>query len=234
MTKEWRDIPGWEGIYRISSEGDAMRLAGSPWCRVDRVLKNIKSPSGYFYVNFTNSPEYRHMWIHRLVASAFLEPQPTPKHEINHINGIKTDNRPENLEWVTRSENVKHAFDTGLHPIKEGVDGTNAKLTQEDLDCIVAMTENGAKPKEIAARLQIKYGSVVGFLYGRTHVKAKRPEKPQALKRARTLDRQKVLQIKTALKESGMSCRQIAVKFGTSQSAVQHIKQGRVWADVNS
>ena len=233
MTKEWRDIPGWEGIYRVSNEGEVMRLAGSPYCRVDRILKNIKSSSGYLYINFTNTGEYRHMWIHRLVALAFLEPKPTPKHEINHINGIKTDNRPENFEWVTRSQNIKHAFDTGLHPISEGINASNAKLTEEDLARIVTMTEEGAKPKEIAAQLRIKYGSVICFLYGRTHINAIRPSRAQALKGARALDRQKVLEVKKALADGKMSSRQIAANFGVSQGTVQHIKKGRIWADVN-
>jgi hypothetical protein len=233
MTKEWRDIPGWEGTYQISNEGAVMRLAGSPYCRTNRILSSIKSSAGYFYVNFTNSSEHRHKHIHRLIALAFLEPQPTPKHEINHINGIKTDNRPENLEWVTRSQNIKHAFDTGLHPIKEGINASNAKLTQEDLDRIVAMTEEGAKPKEIATQLGIKYCSVICFLYGRTHVNAIRPHKAQTLKGARALDRQKVLEIKKALVDGEMSSRQIAVSFGVSKSTVQHIKKGRMWADVN-
>lgn len=210
-----------------------MRLAGSPYCRVDRILKNIKSPSGYFYLNFTNTDEHRHMWVHRLVALAFLDPQPTPKHEINHINGIKTDNRPKNLEWVTRSQNIKHAFDTGLHPINEGINASNAKLTQEDLDRIIAMTEEGVKPKDIATQLGIKYGSITCFLYGRTHANAIRPCKAQALKGARALDRQKVLEIKKTLADGKMSSRQVAVNFGVSQSAVQHIKKGRMWADVN-
>ena len=210
-----------------------MRLAGSPYCRANRILSNIKSCTGYLYVNFTNSSEHRHKWIHRLVALAFLGPQPTLKHEINHINGIKTDNRPENLEWVTRSQNIKHAFDTGLHPISEGVNASNAKLTEEDLALIVTMVEEGTKPKEIAAQLGIKYGSVICFLYGRTHVNATRPNKAQMLKGARAVNRQKVLEIKKALADGKTSSSQIAANFGVSKGTVQHIKKGRIWADVN-
>lgn len=61
--------------------------------------------------------KYRTMLLHRLIAKAFI-PNPEGKAQVNHINGIKTDNRIENLEWCTMSENVQHMYDTGLKKYK--------------------------------------------------------------------------------------------------------------------
>ena len=54
--------------------------------------------------------------VHRIVCRAWHGPPPTPKHQVNHIDGDKTNNHPENLEWVTQTENMKHAWRTGLMP----------------------------------------------------------------------------------------------------------------------
>ena len=71
------------------------------------------------------------MFVHRLVAKAYLI-KPFDKEVVNHINGIKDDNRLENLEWCTRSENCKHAYDTGLHKPYIGLkDKGNNKLHKE-------------------------------------------------------------------------------------------------------
>ena len=67
----------------------------------------------YLCVTLCNKPVYKKKTIHRLVAEAFI-PNPDNKPQINHINGIKTDNRVENLEWVTSQENVQHAHSLGL------------------------------------------------------------------------------------------------------------------------
>lgn len=82
-------------------------------------------------------------YVHRLVAKAFI-PNPDCKEQVNHINGVKNDNRVCNLEWCTRSENIQHSFDTGLNVAKKGKDhhlfgkgGKDAHLTKLTIeDCI--------------------------------------------------------------------------------------------------
>lgn len=77
--------------------------------RRELILRPTINNTGYYAVKIKS----KHYLVHRLIAKAFI-PNPENKSFINHKNGIKTDNRIENLEWSTPSENNKHAYDTGL------------------------------------------------------------------------------------------------------------------------
>lgn len=103
----WKDVPGTNAEYQVSSEGRVASRKYGKW----RVLRQCRDGNGYFRVRAQTGGRRYTYKVHRLVALAFLGPPPTPAHEVNHKNGIKTDPRSENLEWVTRSENLQHAFD---------------------------------------------------------------------------------------------------------------------------
>jgi hypothetical protein len=76
----------------------------------------FKKPDGYLGISLCHKGKTFQRSIHRLVALAYI-PNPENKSQVNHINGIKSDNRVENLEWVTSHENSKHAFALGLSKI---------------------------------------------------------------------------------------------------------------------
>ena len=99
--------PGFEGLYLVSNIGRIESI------RAKRLLKMPPPVRGYLRVTLHNNKVKYQIGIARLVALAFV-PNPDNKHQVNHINGIKHDNRADNLEWVTASENSLHAYKTGL------------------------------------------------------------------------------------------------------------------------
>lgn len=110
MTKikeVWKDVNGHE-YYKISSFGRIKSI------RTNKILKPLKTTTGYFQIQFHNNGGLSQYRIHRLVAFAFI-PNKQNKPFINHKNGVKTDNMVENLEWCTASENVIHAYNSGLN-----------------------------------------------------------------------------------------------------------------------
>ena len=101
----WRKVNGIEK-YSVSNYGNIRNdFTG-------RILSTSVNNNGYCVVTICNG-NYRQKFVHRIVAQAFIENQKNKK-TVNHINGIKTDNRVENLEWATHSENVRHAYLNGL------------------------------------------------------------------------------------------------------------------------
>lgn len=111
MKEIWKDIAGYNGKYKISNLGEVLSL-----CRGHRILiKKFLDNHGYETVYLYNgSKKSRKMHlVHRLVAQAFI-PNPEGKREVNHIDGVPTHNYMTNLEWATRTENVRHARDV-LH-----------------------------------------------------------------------------------------------------------------------
>lgn len=109
--------------YEISNMGRVRNTS-------DKKIKNIydNHKSGYIYIQYSNNGKCRSKKLHRLVAELFCD-NPDNKETVNHINGIKSDNRSENLEWLTHLENMKHAYENGLIPAMKGEKNGRAKLT---------------------------------------------------------------------------------------------------------
>lgn len=111
--EEWRAIPGYSH-YSASSLGRIRRETASPRA-VAGYIKRLSNDGRYGITRlYADSGMLHSRRVHILVALAWLGVKPTPEHEVNHINGDKLDNRPENLEYVTSYENEMHAKRHGL------------------------------------------------------------------------------------------------------------------------
>lgn len=115
MEEVWKDIQGYEGYYQVSNLGRVRRIKGGRGAQVG-IKKTPLNSSGYPHLHLTVGGKIKDFFVHYLVCSAFHD-NPENKSCVNHINGIKTDNRAENLEWVSYQENTQHAFRTGLHVV---------------------------------------------------------------------------------------------------------------------
>ena len=136
---EWRDVPGFEGLYQISSRGDVFSI------RSGKLLKAMKSGNGYLRVELYGrkpSKRGRAYFVHRLVAISFLSQLPGQT-QVNHKDGNKLNCHLSNLEFVTPSQNSRHAFATGLNRNPRGCLARNVKLTQQQVDEIRRMNACG-------------------------------------------------------------------------------------------
>lgn len=96
----WRDIKGYENLYKVSNQGNVKSLIH----KNQKILKLTKTKSGYLRVTLFKNEERKSFLVHRLIAETFI-PNPENKPCVDHINTIRDDNRVENLRWVTHKEN---------------------------------------------------------------------------------------------------------------------------------
>lgn len=135
LNNSFKPIKNYED-YLVNENGEIYSKLSN------KLLKPRKDKDGYLMFNLYNNKKCKTIKLHRLVAMTYI-PNPENLPQINHINGVKTDNRVENLEWCTASQNTKHAYDLGLN-------------------------ENG---REAARKNGKKVGKIYGKIYGKINIK---------------------------------------------------------------
>lgn len=179
-TEVWRPIPGYKGFYSVSSAGrvrSEKRLVvdsiGRPRRIKERILRPRADKIGYVKVALHKNGVGDSILIHRLVVSAFIGPCPIGR-EVNHRDGDKTNNHLNNLEYVTRRENIQHSFSSGLKIPQKGQEHGRSKLTEALVQSI--KRQKGTRTaRSIARDFGVHEVTIGGIFKGRIwkHVKVK-------------------------------------------------------------
>lgn len=161
-TEEWRDVPGYEGRYQASSLGRILSFAK----QAPLILKPKTSRDHYFRVILKVQGVQKTFLVHRLVLLTFSTP-PSSRHQVNHINGDKSDNRLVNLEWVTPRENIKHSIEIlGNYNIAgRGEAHGGVKLTNEQVYEIRRLFNEGTSKTEISRRFGVARTTIYRIVY---------------------------------------------------------------------
>lgn len=149
-TLDWKYIPGYNQRYLFNKIGVLVSILPN---EKSKVLKSRVDRAGYKTVRLSKNGKTRTYLLHRLIAQLFI-PNELDKPHVNHKNGNKINNWYKNLEWVTHSENVQHAFDTGL----------NNKSKPKIIDKCTGKIYNSIK--QASRDLNINYNSCRAYLIG--------------------------------------------------------------------
>lgn len=164
-NEAWADVLGYEGVYQVSTLGRVRRVGGSARARATRVLKDCDNGNGYRYIKLCSNGVPRNHYVHILMAQAFL-PNPENKPQVNHIDGVKSANRIDNLEWATLSENMLHAADMGLTKVK-GEENSMSRYTCVEILEIRRLFAEGHNQRAIGRRFGMSFANVNRVIHRR-------------------------------------------------------------------
>ena len=181
MKEIWKDIEGYEGIYQVSSNGNVKSLSrmilftsklNKKYERPygEKTLSPKVDKDGYLLVNLYLNKSPKTHKVHRLVATHFIDNLES-KPQVNHIDGMKTNNEVQNLEWVTPKENLAHASLEGL--LRVGSSHGNSKLTEKQIIEIFNLSKSGLSQSKIGEMFNVNQNAIWKILNRKTwsHVK---------------------------------------------------------------
>lgn len=159
-NEQWKPVVGFEGLYEISSIGRVMRVGATVSGRKPPyILKPRHSTDGYIQSTLANNGVVKQVTNHRLVAAAFLG-YDRPYLQVNHRNGVRDDNRVENLEWVTIRENLHHSYSVLNRKVWR-------KLTNDQVADIKYRSSLGVSNRRLARDFGVVQHTIIALLKGR-------------------------------------------------------------------
>lgn len=170
MDERWLPVVGWERAYEVSSLGRLRRVAGGCGTRAGRILNPTRLANKYLAVRFRHNSRYSRPLAHRVVAEAFLGPPPAGM-QVNHKDGVRSNNHLENLEYVSCSGNHLHAYRTlGRTPVSnKGTAAGRAKLTDEQVRAIRIRYAAGDVSQQALADEYSVSQTMIGFIVRRAN-----------------------------------------------------------------
>jgi len=178
--EEWKPVREMPDDYEVSSEGRVRRVSPTRGSRPGRERKQTLARNGYVLFVLKKDGAVFGRLGHRLVADAFLGPIPEGM-QVNHKNGVKHDNRVENLEIVTNGENRAHSYRVlGVKPNRGaiGAKNPNVKLDWTKVDAIRAAYSEGSSYSVLARRFGVVKQTVAAIVKNRTWKEEDRPPRP--------------------------------------------------------
>ena len=151
-NREWRPVDGFEGLYIVSNQGEIISLPRNG--KTGKTLGQVMMPNGYMMASLFKDGSYTSELVHRIVAKAFC-PNPLLKTHVNHMNGDRSDNRADNLQWVTPVENEEHKREVlgnrnSPHPsVRRLTDDQALAINRSNKSCIELAKEFGVSKTTI-------------------------------------------------------------------------------------